>query len=150
MLPPPRRPDLRRTELDRYPFVVELQTRWGDMDSQRHLNNVMIGRYYEESRIRFMHEVAQGAPASFRGMVGAVHVDYLREAHHPAPLLTAVGVGAVGRSSVRLLQALFQEGACVGVADVTLVVIDPETRAAAPVPDAWRALFEARRVRGTA
>jgi acyl-CoA thioester hydrolase len=149
MLPPPRRPDPRRTELDRYPFAVELQTRWGDMDSQRHLNNVMLGRYYEESRIRFIHEVSDGAPERFSGMVGAVYVDYLREARHPEPLVGAVGVGAVGRSSVRLLQALFQHGACVGVADVTLVVIDPETRAAAPVPEDWRALFGARHVRGT-
>ncbi len=146
MLPPTRRPDPRRTELERYPFTVELQTRWGDMDSQRHLNNVMVGRYYEESRIRFMHELAQGQDRGFHGMVGAVYVDYLREARHPEPLVAAVGVGAVGRSSVRLLQALFQQGECVGVADVTLVVIDADTRRASPVPDRWRGVFGAHLV----
>jgi hypothetical protein len=42
MVPPPRRPDPRRQELAHYPFAVELQTRWGDMDALHHLNSVAV------------------------------------------------------------------------------------------------------------
>lgn len=121
LVAPPQRPDLRRGELARYPFVVELQTRWGDMDPQHHLNNVMIGRYYEEARIRFLATVADAAGEPFRGVVAAVRVDYLRDVQYPSPVQVAAGIAEVGRTSVRLLQAMVQDGVCVGLADVTLV-----------------------------
>jgi acyl-CoA thioester hydrolase len=143
LLPTARRPDPRRLERDRYPFVVELQTRWGDMDVLHHLNNASLTRYYEEARIRFMNHVATAVGDDhFRGLVGAVYVDYLRPALYPEPLTAAVALGAVGRSSVRLLQAMFQGGDCVGVADVTLVHMGPGRNGVHPVPDSWRATLD--------
>ncbi len=139
LLPPARRPDPRRAERDRYPFSVELQTRWGDMDALHHLNNASLTRYYEEARIRFTTHLAGDTGEHFRGLVGAVYIDYLRPALYPAPLLAGVAIGAIGRSSLRVLQALFQDDDCVGVADVTLVWMGPGRKAVEPVPDAWRA-----------
>jgi acyl-CoA thioester hydrolase len=142
LVPALPRPDPRRGERARYPFAVELQTRWGDMDFQRHLNNVMLARYYEEARIRFLAAVAEAAGEPFRGVVAAVRLDYLRDVQYPAPVQVAAGVVEVGRTSVRLLQAMFQDDACTGVADVTLV-----RRGAAgvePLPDSWRAALAAR------
>jgi acyl-CoA thioester hydrolase len=141
LLPPPRRPDPRRFEQARYSFVVQLQTRWGDMDALHHLNNAALTRYYEEARIRFMQHVSGAAAEHFRGLVGAVYVDYLRPALYPEPITAAVGVGTVGRSSLRLLQALFQGDGCVGVADVTLVHMGAGRQDVEPIPDEWRAIL---------
>jgi acyl-CoA thioester hydrolase len=150
LLPPARRPDPRRLEQDRYPFLVELQTRWGDMDALRHLNNASLTRYYEEARIRFMAHLAGRADDHLRGLVGAVYVDYLRPALYPEPLTVAVAVGGVGRSSLRILQALFQGGHCVGVADVTVVHMDHGRNEVRPIPDHWRAILDDVAIRTTA
>lgn len=136
LVPAVERPDLRRAEPDRYPFRVELQTRWGDMDPQRHLNNVMVGRYYEEARIRFLGEVAERAGEPFRGVVAAVAVDYLTDVTYPEPVDVAVGVVSTGRTSVRVLQAMFQRGTCVGLADVTVVRRGAD--GVEPLPEPWR------------
>jgi acyl-CoA thioester hydrolase len=126
-------------EQARYPFLVELQTRWGDMDALHHLNNAALTRYYEEARIRFMNHITSGAGEHFRGLVAAVYIDYLRPALYPQPLHGAVAVGDIGRSSLRVLQAMFQEGECVGVADVTLVRMGPGRTAVEALPESWRA-----------
>lgn len=141
LVPPSQRPDPRRQELRRYPFTVELQTRWGDMDALHHLNNSALARYYEEARVRFLALAQADLPDPPRVMVGSLRIDYLRQAHHPAPMVAAVGVAAVGGSSIRLLQALFQDGACVGLADVTLVRTNADRGAAERVPDPWRRRF---------
>jgi len=141
LVPPPQRPDPRRQEIERYPFTVELQTRWGDMDALHHLNNSALARYYEEARVRFLAHAQSSLSDPPRVMVGALRIDYLRQAHHPAPITAAVGVAGVGGASIRLLQALFQSGACVGLADVTLVRTTADRGKAERVPDAWRARF---------
>lgn len=136
VVPPPQRPDRRRAERDRYPFAVELQTRWGDMDFQRHLNNVSLARYYEEARIRWLARVSEPVGEPFGGVVASARFDYLADVRYPAPVDVAVGVAEVGRSSVRVLQAMFQAEACVGLADVTLVRRPPG--GPEPLPEQWR------------
>lgn len=143
LVPPPTRPDPRRLEPGRYPWSVELQSRWSDMDQLRHLNNVAAARFHEEARVRFMDAARSAAGLDhLGGVVGAVYVDYLAEAHWPAPLVARVGVAEVRRSATRLLQALFQSDRCVGLADVTLVHVGRDRAGVSPVPDDWRAVLE--------
>ena len=147
LVPAPSRPDPRRQQLERYPFTVELQTRWGDMDALHHLNNSSLARYYEEARIRFLAVAQEELAEPPRVMVGSLRIDYLRQAHHPAPIVAALGVAGVGGASIRLLQALFQHDECVGLADVTLVRTSADRGTAERVPDAWRERFEALAMR---
>jgi acyl-CoA thioester hydrolase len=118
VLPPSRRPDAWRTQRDRYPFAVQVPLRWGDMDAQGHVNNVTVGRLFEEGRVQFWHAL-RGRGVRHAGVVAAVYVDYLAEVRYPGDVLVAVGIAAVGRRSVRLLQAMYQDGTCVAVAEVT-------------------------------
>src|SRR4051812_42177327 len=117
------------------------------MDVLHHLNNASLMRYYEEARIRFMHDLADRLGGGFRGLVAAVNVDYLHVAEHPDPLLGAVAVGAMGRSSLRLLQAMFQADRCVGVADVTLVRMAHGRQHVEALPDAWRSTLDSYRLK---
>jgi acyl-CoA thioester hydrolase len=121
MIPPARRPDPRRFEQDRYPFAVEVQTRWGDLDVQGHVNNVMVGRLFEEARVHFWNGVHAAGGGPVAGVAAAVYIDYVREVRHPAPVVVGVGVAGSGTRSTRLLQAMFQDGECVAVAEVTNV-----------------------------
>jgi acyl-CoA thioester hydrolase len=40
-----------------YPVVVTTMVGWGDMDSNRHVNNVIYFRYIEHARIRYFEEI---------------------------------------------------------------------------------------------
>jgi|SRR6266851_2759091 len=45
------------TLLAGYPVVVELPVAWGDMDSYRHVNNVVYFRYFEHARLEYFRRL---------------------------------------------------------------------------------------------
>jgi acyl-CoA thioester hydrolase len=134
------RNDPRRRDPATYPFAATLEMRFGDMDVWRHLNNVAAVRLYEEGRIRFLDHVRRENPdyaaQRFRLMVAHASVDYLAEGHYPHPIEVRLGVAAIGNSSYRVGEALFQQGRCIGLADVVLAHIGDA--GAAPLPDIMR------------
>ncbi len=43
--------------LEDYPIVVTTMVAWGDMDANRHVNNVVYFRYIEHGRLWYFHEL---------------------------------------------------------------------------------------------
>jgi acyl-CoA thioester hydrolase len=117
------RGDPRRRALAAYPFIIDMVPRFGDMDANRHLNNVAIARFYEEARVRFHWHVRDTHPAAghFRVLVAHVAIDYMGEGHWPDPLKVGVGIVELGGSSYRLGLGLFQADDCLGLCDSVLV-----------------------------
>jgi acyl-CoA thioester hydrolase len=56
--PPWQRLELAdRTLLAGYPVVVEVPVVWGEMDSYRHVNNVVYFRYFENARLEYFRRL---------------------------------------------------------------------------------------------
>lgn len=117
------RNDPRRRALAAYPFQIDMVPRFGDMDPNRHLNNVAIARYYEEGRVRFHWHLRDIHPdlVHFRVLVARVAIDYLGEGHWPRPLKVGAGIAELGGSSYRIGLGLFQNDTCIGLCDSVLV-----------------------------
>lgn len=112
-----------RRELALYPFRAALQTRYGDMDPNAHLNNVAIARLFEEARLRF-HMAARAAADAIDPsgvMIAHVAIDYLAEGSYPGDVMAGVGVEAIGTRSYRLAIALFQDGGAMALASCVMV-----------------------------
>ena len=127
--------DPARMDPARYPWREEMPTRFSDLDTYGHLNNVAVANLYEEGRIRFSVQV-RPVWGEGRVVVGRVAIDYLGEGRYPAPVTLCTGVLTVGGASYVYGQALFQNGACIGLAETTLVYT-AEGRGAR-LPDAFR------------
>ena len=112
----------------------------------RHINNVAMAAAFEDARARF--DVAQGhleTMGHMRTMIAANHIDYVGEAHYPAPLDMYVGVLDLGRSSWTLACLATQDGrACAFARAVLVGTVDGK---AAPLPDSFRAGLDRMRVR---
>jgi acyl-CoA thioester hydrolase len=127
-----------RLILNRYPWQLTMETRYGDQDPNRHLNNVAISRFFEETRVRFnWHLLVAGPPMDRpRFLVAHVSIDYLGEGHYPAPVTMAYGVLGIGSSSFRAGKAMFQHDKCIALCESVLV--HRGEAGASPLPEPLR------------
>ncbi len=128
-----------------YPWSVDVPPRFGDLDPLRHLNNAALARFYEDGRVRFIDAIgARTAIEPGHGFVVAeVAIQYLAEGRYPQVVTVSSGLLRLGRSAFSLGHALFQDGACIGSAETTLVHVHRKEGGARPLPDALRAALSA-------
>lgn len=106
-----------------YPVALVTQTRFQDIDPNRHLNNVAFATMFENARVRFNRSLRPWAdrPRNERSMVAAVTINYLREGQFPDDVEISSGVSKIGRSSYVIAQAMFQNGQCIATCESVIV-----------------------------
>jgi acyl-CoA thioester hydrolase len=131
-------------------FSVELDVRWGDVDSFGHVNNAVFLAFLEECRSRWMESVPCHWQQGDTGPVVAnVNINYRRPLHWPARVVVTLKPDSPGRSSIKLhseVRAVDARGgrkdgpALFADATVTLVWIDKSSGESVPLPTALREL----------
>ncbi|MGE0714691.1 MAG: acyl-CoA thioesterase [Alphaproteobacteria bacterium] len=107
--------------------------RYGDTDSNGHVNNVAIAQMCEGGRVAFELEGdLKRENADFGLTLAKVTIEFRAEAHFPGEVQVGTRLVAFGRTSCRLVQGLFQDGRCFAVAEAVSICFD--TRARRPVP----------------
>jgi len=117
------RPQAWQLIADNYPVSVVMQTRFQDIDPNRHLNNVAFASMFENARVRLNRNLRPWAdrPKNERSMVAAVTINYLREGHYPDDVEVSSGVSTIGQSSYVIAQAMFQNGHCIATCESVIV-----------------------------
>jgi acyl-CoA thioester hydrolase len=138
------KPDPARLDPAVYPLQVIVPSRFRDLDTLGHINNVAIASFYEEgraavNRAAFPSEFRR--EHSMRMLIADVHIAYLGEAHYPGDLDVRSAISHIGRTSYTIALALFQNGVCVGTCETILVNTDGEKPA--EIPAAGRKALEA-------
>ena len=127
------KPDPAALAPARYPFHCAMATRFGDLDTNMHLNNVAMLGILEDARVRFHHASGYyGAVGKMTTMVASVAIEYLGQAYYPPPLDVHIGIASLGRSSYVLHQLGLQEGRAVSFAQSVMVCV-ADSRPA-PIP----------------
>ncbi|WP_085808961.1 thioesterase family protein [Sphingomonas sp. TZW2008] len=125
------RPAPWRLDPASYPKHETKQTRFQDLDTMGHLNNVAYASLFEDARVRMnqaLGRVSRGkmAEGSFRAVVARNEINYLAEGSFPEDVEIALGIGKIGTRSFEMLAAAFQSGACIATCDTTIVMTDPK------------------------
>ena len=117
------RPDPWQLIAENYPISQVCQTRFQDVDPNRHLNNVAFASLFEHARVRLNRELRpwEERPKNERSMVAAVTINYLREGSYPDDVTVGSGVSTIGTSSYVISQAMFQHGKCISTCDSVIV-----------------------------
>lgn len=113
--------------------------RYGDLDPNGHVNNVAIAQFCEGGRtaLEMIGDLGRDDPAL--GLVLAkVTIEFRAEAHFPGGIRIGTHVLGFGRTSVRLLQGLFQEDRCFAMSEAVSVCFDTRIRKAVPWPEAFK------------
>ncbi len=148
-VPPPPDPRARATlqppcaderptprPLSAYPLRARDTVRLGDLDKMGHVNNAVFATFFETGRASFMIDPQRTlAPKGASFVLARLVIDFRAEVCWPGHVDIGSRIEAVGRSSVRLAQALFQGETCAATAETTVVLIDLATRRPTPLPD---------------
>jgi len=131
------RPHPDRLNPTLYPVRNTIEARFGDMDANRHLNNLALEAMHENARAtlntQVFPDVYTAADRRIRLVAANSVVHFLRESHWPATIHTGVGIGRIGRTSYVASTALFVADACISLCDTVLVVLDAD--GPAPIPE---------------
>jgi acyl-CoA thioester hydrolase len=125
--------------LQDFPVKSHDKLRYGDTDRQGHINNAVYATFYETGRVEAL--VAAGLPIfsdEFSIVTARICIDYVKEVFWPGTVEIGTGIKAIGRSSMTLVQALFQNGVCVATADSVVVLVSNTTHRSTPISDAMR------------
>lgn len=138
---------LDRRARETYPFHFEIATRFTDTDMGGHLNNVSIFLYYQDGQARFMLDIFPelASKAGWHPRLVRGDVNYDGQTFYPDPVDVAAGVEEVGDKWVRIAQALFQRGQCVGQCNTVLTFVDDQGQSLV-IGAAQRARLESRRL----
>ena len=144
------RPAPWRLDRASYPKHEVKQTRFQDLDTMGHLNNVAFAALFEDARVRMNQQlgrVSRGkmAEGSFRAVVARNEINYLAEGSFPEDVEIALGIGRIGNRSFEMLAAAFQSGQCIATCDTTIVMTDPKGES---LPADFVTRLEGQRVRG--
>lgn len=119
-------PRVERPEIDpvrrvreAYPFRLDVRTRFGDLDTNRHVNNVRLAGWYLDG-VAELHLDVLGYPTGgpLDGLApSSFSVQYLDEVHYPGIYQLRVGVVDLGDTTARYACGLFDGPRCIGLAD---------------------------------
>jgi acyl-CoA thioester hydrolase len=122
-----------------FPLRARDKLRYGDTDRQGHINNAVFSTFLETGRVELIYDRARQLVeprAAF--VIARLEMDFRSELLWPGEVEVGTRVASVGRSSVRLEQAIFQGERCVASAITVMVQMDEATRKSRPFSDAVR------------
>lgn len=122
-----------------FPLRAHDKLRYGDTDRQGHVNNAVFSSLLETGRVELIYGQAGRLVepgASF--VLARLELDFRAELLWPGEVEIGTRVASIGRSSLRLEQAIFQGERCVASGITVMVQMDEATRKARPFSEAVR------------
>ncbi|MBA3771558.1 MAG: acyl-CoA thioesterase [Ramlibacter sp.] len=116
-----------------FPIQSSDKVRYADTDRQGHVNNAVFATFLETGRTEILYNPA--APLAAPGgefVIAQLVLNFRSEIYWPGTVLVGTRVSTIGKSSVKLEQAIFQEDRCAALAETVIVHIDTSTRRSKP------------------
>lgn len=130
--------------LSDFQHVREDRLRLTDLDFQQHVNNAAQTALLANARFDFLGEVVRPAlPPGDKLVIASLEVSFLREMLYGDKVYTGTRILSLGRTSMRLEQAIFQDGRCALRAVCVFVHVSAQEKAPAPWPTSVLALPQA-------
>lgn len=133
--------DRGRLEAGHFPSLIDIPTRFADMDMQFHVSNVASIVMLQEGRAHINGLAGlRNRLDRLRALVAGITVEYAGEIRHPGTVRIGSTVLSVGRTSVRFGQVAWQNGTPCLYAESVMVLAEAD--GPVPIPDDLRAVYE--------
>ena len=124
-----------------FKFIIELDTRWADMDWIGHVNNATFLTYIESARIKLIEDLGfLDVPI----IMASIKIDYINQLKYPATMQIGQKISRIGNSSFDILTGIFEkkDETLITLSTTTLVCYDYKTQKSIKVPNQIIALLE--------
>ena len=124
-----------------FKFIIELDTRWADMDWIGHVNNATFLTYIESARIKLIEDLGfLEVPI----IMASIKIDYINQLKYPATMQIGQKISRIGNSSFDILTGIFEkkDEILITLSTTTLVCYDYKTQKSIKVPNQIIALLE--------
>ncbi|WP_333822035.1 acyl-CoA thioesterase [Pinisolibacter sp.] len=122
--------------LDDFPARTFDKLRYGDTDRQGHVNNAVFATFFETGRVEMLLAGGGDFLAPGQSLVLArLEIDLVAEINWPGTVEIGTRVAKIGRSSMSLEQAVFQNGVLAARGISVVVLTDETTRRSTPLSE---------------
>lgn len=127
-----------------YPFVSREKIRFGDVDRQNHVNNLVICEYIECSRVEMRDRCFPkfAEDKSLMWLIAHFEVSFQAALRYPGEVDVGCCVTRLGTKSYVLGHAVFRDETCIATAKTTTVFCDSATYKSQIIPDPLRRHLE--------
>ena len=120
-----------------FPHRIMETLRFADTDRNGHITSSVFAICCQSGRLALLSDPARGVtPPASQFVLARLELDYRREMHWPGSVEIGTRVDHIGRSSIILAQALFQNDCCAATAQSVAVLMDAASRRSLPIPPA--------------
>ena len=124
-----------------FKFIIELDTRWADMDWIGHVNNATFLTYIESARIKLIEDLGfLEVPI----IMASIKIDYINQLKYPATMQIGQKISRIGNSSFDILTGIFEKTkeTLITLSTTTLVCYDYKAQKSIKVPNKIIEFFE--------
>jgi acyl-CoA thioester hydrolase len=129
-----------RLEYESFPMQSYDKVRYGDTDSQGHVNNAVFATFLETGRTELLYKSGIYKDKAIGPLFGLVssNINLIAEINWPGTVEIGTGIKKIGRSSITFTHGLYQHGKMVAQAETITVLMDEITRKSKPFSDETR------------
>ncbi len=118
-----------QARLEDFPLRTFDKLRYGDTDRQGHVNNAVFTTLLETGRVEMAYEGGrQVMDAGCSFVIARLELDFIGEIMWPGRVEIGTRVRSIGRSSLKVEQALFQDRRLVAWSESVIVQVNEATR----------------------
>lgn len=130
------------------PFRHEIIRRYGDIDQQQHVNNVVFFDYLQDARVALLFKILHSTMGDLQQVMVHQEMTYRKPLLLSLdPIVVEVWVSKIGNSSYTLgYRILDDNGDLSAEASTTMATIDPTAGRPTRIPDDLRAVLEGLRI----
>ena len=133
-----------RFETSFYGHWIEDRVRFADLDPLGHCNNAAIGGFFESSRVALFTQAGQPVSGgAFSIPIVRIEIDFRHEILYGARVRVGARVLRLGRTSLTLAGAVFDDNRCAAVTQVVAVLFDLKQRRSVEIPGNLRQALSA-------
>jgi acyl-CoA thioester hydrolase len=132
-----------REKADFYTHWIDETVRFHDLDAYNHVNNNVIGVYFETARMHWFESMAPKAwLTNAHFVLGKNTIYFLNELHYPNRVRIGGRLLRLGNTSITSCNAIFKGDTCIATCETLSVWINSATRRPEPISGSMRTELE--------